>query len=464
MRNRSQATKFLRTGQLDLFANGTDQPANGGFRDTAFADNKTLPIHRWVPWIAGYSASFIDDVLASYGPSDSMNRPLGVVLDPFAGVGTTLVQAMLHGYETVGFEINPYAALASQVKVRAPFIDLSKLKSLIGALEASSRKWRSKLTHAHTTVPHGFRSRIPFFSASVEHQVLLILDFINAVEVEDLRNLLRVAFGSVMVSFSNYTYEPSLGTRPGAGKPLIKDGNPTATLIEKLRAVASDIEWAQAHCGPSLLPPESYRVFNANFMGTAERALSGLPVDLMITSPPYLNNYHYVRNTRPQLYWLALVDTSSDLRQLEEENFGKFWQTVRTAAPVEPRFTHRKLNLLIRQLREIRAEKGPYGGPGWANYVTAYFNDAQRFFHVLRRVLKPEGIGVIVIGNSIIQGIEFKVDEFFAGLAEGQGLITDAVHPIRQKRVGASITRSSVRRGEQSGATLYESAVVVRKP
>lgn len=450
------------TRQLDLFA-GADQSTRGEFRDPAFAENKGLPIHRWVPWIAGYSASFVDDVLATYLPTDTINRSPGLVLDPFAGVGTTLVQAMLCGCQTVGFEINPYAALAAQVKIAAPYLDLSKLNPLIDAIEASSPKWRSKRTQMRTGAPNGFRSRIPFFSPAVEQQVLHILDFISTIEAEDLRNLLRVAFGSVMVSFSNYTYEPSLSTRPGSGKPLIEDEDATAILVKKLRQMARDIEWAQAHYPASLHLSVSHRVFNANFMTAAEKQLSGLPVDLMVTSPPYMNNYHYVRNTRPQLYWLALINTSSDLRQLEEENFGKFWQNVRTSAAVEPCFSHRKLNLLIRKLRQIREEKGPYGGPGWANYVTAYFNDAKRFFRVLKHVLKPNGIGVIVVGNSIIQGIEFKVDEFLAELAESEGLVAEGLRSIRRKRVGASITQSSVRRGEQNGATLYESAVIVRK-
>jgi hypothetical protein len=360
--------------QLEMFSKTSNSATNGGLRDPAFAENKTLPIHRWVPWIAGYSASFVDDVLTAYAPRDALKGAPDVVLDPFAGVGTTLVQAMLRGYQTVGFEINPYAALAAQVKVCSPFLDLAKLKR------------------------------------------------------------------------------------------LIEDEDATSILVEKLRQMARDVEWAQTHWSPSLHVSTSHRVFNTNFMATAEKELSGLSVDVAITSPPYMNNYHYVRNTRPQLYWLALVDASSATKQLEQENFGKFWQNVRTAAPLEPQFTSRKLQLLIGKLRKIRAEKGPYGGPGWANYVTAYFNDAQRFFCVLNKVLKHEGVGVIVIGNSIIQGIEFKVDEFLAELAESEGLIAETIHPIRQKRVGASITQSSVRRGKPNGATLYESALIVRRP
>ena len=109
-----------------------------------------------------------------------------------------------------------------------------------------------------------------------------------------------------------------------------------------------------------------------------------------------------------------------------------------------------------------RVEKGPYGGPGWANYVTTYFNDCRRFLRVLHRVLRRGGVGVVVIGNSIIQGIEFKVDRLLGDLAERQGFRVD-VDRIRDKRVGASITQSSVRRGSRNGAALYESAVILCK-
>ena len=78
---------------------------------------RDLPIHRWVPWIAGFSAQFVDDCLSNYLPDNGKGDYC--VLDPFAGVGTTLVQAYTKGFNVVGFEINPYAALASKVKLEA---------------------------------------------------------------------------------------------------------------------------------------------------------------------------------------------------------------------------------------------------------------------------------------------------------------------------------------------------------
>src|SRR5712692_4878600 len=96
--------------QLNLFEIDTDEVSllrnnsSSGFSDPAFASNKTLPVHRWVPWIAGFSSDFVKGVLNRY----LLGK--GVILDPFAGVGTTLLEAVLLGHRAIGFEINPYAA------------------------------------------------------------------------------------------------------------------------------------------------------------------------------------------------------------------------------------------------------------------------------------------------------------------------------------------------------------------
>jgi len=105
-------------------------PANG-FRNSAATKNRELPVHRWVPWIAGFSAEFVDDCLEKYLP-DRRTRNTWV-LDPFAGVGTTLLQGYLHGFNVVGFEINPYAALAAKAKLEAASVSVGEFGRYISA-------------------------------------------------------------------------------------------------------------------------------------------------------------------------------------------------------------------------------------------------------------------------------------------------------------------------------------------
>jgi len=443
-----------------LFDFGPNGGVNGGaFRDPAFVDNKTLPIHRWVPWIAGFSAGFVDGVLETFLNS-RQRQGRALILDPFAGVGTTLVQSVLRGHDAIGFEINPYGALAAGIKTRAAYIDLGQFDTALQELCDASASWRAEEPPPSVTPPP-LKTRIPFFSEQVERQVLHALAFIRGISNSEIADLFRLAFGAVIVSVSNYTYEPSLGSRPAAGKPLVNEAHVAAVLANKLRQMRADIAWLQE---------EAYRqhrfgtgtVVNEDFFSGSER-LESASVDLMLTSPPYLNNYHYVRNTRPQLYWLDFITSPEQQKSLEINNFGKYWQTVRDSSPILLHFEHENLERSLERLRATRSDKGAYGGPGWANYATTYFNDCYRFLNVLRRVLHRRGVGVIVIGNSIIQGTEIKTETILAEMATETGFKLEGIHLLRDKRVGASITTSSVRRGETSKASLYESAVIVRK-
>jgi len=443
-----------------LFDFGPNGGVNGGaFRDPAFVDNKTLPIHRWVPWIAGFSAAFVDGVFDTFlngGGSETG----ALVLDPFAGVGTTLVQAVLRGHDVIGFEINPYGALAAGTKIRAASVDLSRFDLALKELWGGSASWRLEEPPPFI-VPPPLKTRIPFFSDQVERQVLHALAFIRGISDPDIANLFRIAFGAVIVSVSNYTYEPSLGSRPAAGKPLVEDAHVAAVLTHKLRQMRADIAWLQEE-GYRQRPFGTGTVRNEDFFSGSDHLETG-SVDLMLTSPPYLNNYHYVRNTRPQLYWLDFITSPDEQKFLETHNFGKYWQTVRDCSPIPLDFQHEGLEVTIERLRATRTDKGAYGGPGWANYVATYFNDCYRFLNVLRRVLRRRGVGVIVIGNSIIQGSEIKTEMVLGEMAAQVGFKLNGVHLLRAKRVGASITTSSVRRGETSKASLYESAVIVSK-
>ena len=439
---------------LDFEANVKN---GNGFRDPAFSDNKTRPLHRWVPWVAGFSAQFVQDCFATF-LKGRKKKPTPCVLDPFAGVGTTIVEALLNGFNSVGFEINPYAALGCNAKLNSPKVNLETFETYIREYQGITT---SGYHNGSILRPAAFETRIPFFSVSVEDQVLAFLHFTESIPQAEIADLFRVAFGSVMVSFSNYTYEPSLGSRPGAGKPLIEKADVHSAILGKLSEMVSDIRWIKERFGNTPCQGVS-QVHNQDFLESTD-VLPPCSVDLMVTSPPYMNNYHYVRNTRPQLFWLSLVSSPKELRKLEEANFGKYWQTVRGSKPLDLNFHHPELSRMLSILRQTREEKGAYGGPGWANYVASYFNDCHRFCRVLKRALARGGVGVVVIGNSIIQGHEMKTDMILADIARQSGLALMGVQQIRTKRVGASITTSAVRRGGTSNATLYESAVILKK-
>jgi len=430
-----------------------------GFKDTAFTLNRRQPLHRWVPWIAGFSAEFVDDILKrASGPS----KKRITVIDPFAGVGTTLVEAMLEGQRPIGFEINPYAALACRLKLESPDFDVAELRSALKRFEDFRRRvLRMKMPAARSVPPVDFHSRVRFFSPRVERMALFALDFIRTIPQRWIADLFRLAFGSVMVSCSNYTYEPSLGTRQAAGKPNIEDAPLAEAISSKVSEMADDIEFVQETLGRKRARPKPLVLQESYLDGSG--VIPEHSVDLLITSPPYLNNYHYIRNTRPQLHWLSLISSQEELRKLEQTSFGKFWQTVRSGPDVELDFSYPEVREAIGLVAKQNPERGEYGGRGWANYAATYFNNCMRFWRVTKRLLRSGATAVVVIGNNILQGVEVKSDVFLAGIAERAGFEVVGIHCVREKRTGSSIINSSVRVGEaKHRIRLYESAVEVQ--
>jgi len=444
---------------LPLNQNGQNE-VNGelaSFNDPAFSSNKILPVHRWVPWIAGYSADFVQGVINQFGNGHT------VVLDPFAGVGTTLLEANLQGYDAVGFEINPYAAKASRVKSASHNVDTRELESQIVQF---SDFYREKVNSSYvpkSEPPKGFKTRSSFYSREVLRKVLILHDFIDLIDDYEQVELFQLAFAATMVTYSNYSYEPSLGRRVSAGKSEIQD-YPVGELLErKLLEMLSDIKWLKSQ--PQVLETQT-QVINDTFFNY-QKYLKSESTDLVITSPPYLNNYHYNRNTRPHLYWLGFAKQPKDLKPLEQDNFGKYWQTVREIEMVDLEFSLANSNLSdsIALLREQKKEKGIYGGNGWANYAASYFNDCRRLSKGLFYSLRKEGSAFVVIGNSILQGIMFPTDVYFAQIAESIGFEVRQIDVPRSTRVGNSIIQSSVRAVKAKGKhNLYESIVELRKP
>ncbi len=424
------------------------------FSDPNFASNKARAIHRWVPWIAGFSSDFVKSVL------DDHLQQRGVVLDPFAGVGTTLVEAASAGHDVVGFEINPYATLACRVKLNAGAIDLDSLKSTVKQLGSFYNRKSTNGYNPKSQAPEGFKTREAFYSPAVLRKVLIIQDFVRRIEHPKIADVLQLAFAATMVGYSNYSYEPSLGTRKAVGKNHIDDFDVIKSFLKKLDEIISDIEAIQPN-----LSSMQVKVVNDSFF-QCRNYIGNQSVNLCITSPPYLNNYHYIRNTRPQLYWLGFVQKSRDTKTLEQNNFGKYWQTVRELENIGLDFPNPPTALVeqLNHLRTLKSERGIYGGNGWANYAASYFNDCYRFAMCLKKVLKTDGQAFVVIGNSILQGEMIPTDKYFGTIAANSGLELVDINVPRPTRVGNSIIQSDIRvEKAQDSHTLYESVVHLKK-
>ena len=78
--------------------------------------------------------------------------------------------------------------------------------------------------------------------------------------------------------------------------------------------------------------------------------------------------------------------------------------------------------------------------------------------------MKPGGAALVVIGNSILQGILIPTDRHFGKIAESVGLDLVRIDVPRATRVGNSIIQSGVRVAKAKDShQLYEAIVELRK-
>ena len=126
---------------------------------------RTKHVHRLHPYLGKFVPQLVEALLERYV------RPGGRVLDPFAGSGTTLVQALETGSDAGGVDIAAFNALLVSVKTRAHDLDaLDEDVREIGARLGSSsdlpsgyvREWfapeaAAELLHFRSLIP-GYRS------------------------------------------------------------------------------------------------------------------------------------------------------------------------------------------------------------------------------------------------------------------------------------------------------------------
>jgi hypothetical protein len=93
---------------------------------------RTKHVHRLHPYLGKFIPQLVEALLERHVPGG------GRVLDPFAGSGTTLVQALESGYHASGADVAPFNCLLMQVKTREynPFVLESELRDALARLEA----------------------------------------------------------------------------------------------------------------------------------------------------------------------------------------------------------------------------------------------------------------------------------------------------------------------------------------
>lgn len=360
-----------------------------------FRSNRERPIHRWYPFIEGYSAELVDQILRVH------KDPGTGVFDPFGGSGTTALTAALAARDSYFCEVNPYLAWVALTKVkhaREAFASpsLGFLFELLRLLDSPEPLLPAK-PHPLLVVDQSRR----FFPDGVAVDVVGLLSWIEREVPEPACHLARLAVATSLIPSSNMIRRTDLRRRfPGDPPPA-----PFRRIVkDRLLSILEDVQRAGWMLGGV-----------TQQVGTDVRALGTTkePFGLIITSPPYLNGTNYCRNTKLELLALGFIPSEDDLGGLRAHSITAGINNVSGRRGVPARLD--PVEAYATQVESVAYDQRIPA------MIRGYFSDMKVALERIRANATREARFFLDIGDSRFAGVHIPTDELLAEIASSVG-------------------------------------------
>ena len=357
----------------------------------SFADLTTKHTRYLTHGYHSYPAKFIPQLAARL--IGELSNPGDLIVDPFMGSGTTLVEAKLLGRPSVGVDINPVAHLISLAKTTvAPPELLAEAVHQIGPRLDTRRDSQASRRVARGGELAPDHERIDYwFPPGSKRALGRILVLIEDTEDQRARRLLRCAFSNSLKTSSIWLQRSTKPTRDF--QKQIPD--PFETFLRHARQMAKrNAEFYQ------LLEERGHLDVPAAPLCEDAR---NLPIDdgqasLVVTSPPYVTSYEYADLHQLTALWFRYL---VDLPTFRKQFIGTAYHEDR-----ETQIDSDVGEEIVAKLQEQHAKK--------AREVATYFTDMRQVFMALKRKLRRRGHACIVVGNTNLLGVDILNAEVFA--------------------------------------------------
>jgi hypothetical protein len=434
--------------QLQLFNLNSDLPKIVRERAGTFADNMKLPIHRWFRYSAGFSAAWVEELIKELEPK--------TILDPFAGSGTACIVADQLGVTSYGVEAHPFVYRLAKGKLLWN-VDSYDFLATINDITDFAANLKLKLPeNIPTLLSKCYTEETLINLLKIKQAYLEIAPNLS----EDLQSLIFLAVCAILRSSSHVGTAQWQYILPNKRK--IKIYEPFDALDKQVSLMREDMLYMQSLT----------KVSRANLISGDARNLAGIPdklIDLVITSPPYANNYDYADATRLEMTFWGEVNSWGDLHETvrkflirsSSQHVSKeklSLDSLIAESVIEP--IKDELIPVCKELEEIRVTKG--GNKAYHTMVAAYFADMASVFYALRRVAKSDCQVCIIVGDSAPYGVYVPVEKWLGKLAIAAGFDCWSFEQIRQRNVKWKNRKHDVPLHE--GRLWIESKIMAQSP
>lgn len=346
-----------------------------------------------------YPCKFIPEIprwaLKKYMPVNGKS-----VFDPFAGSGTTLLEAKIQGYDAYGTEIDPIAKKIIDVKTKDySFEDMHIISD--------------EYEKIIKMMSNNFDDIVPFFPDInnlhhwFNHENLLILGklktLISQIEDKNAKNFLEVVFISIIKPVSQ---ADDSSPKPYVSKKVIKVAPNALEQFKKVYKRYFENLTNYFEC--NLLGNVS--IVSGDALDTETK----FQADIAITSPPYINAFDYARILRLENLWM---ETRTEKEILESKKIYVGTESFKINDEKNKSFSileeSELLNEKFKIIREIDEKR--------ALIIKKFFDDMKLNLINVQNHLKSGSFYIIVIGNSTIRKEVIESWKIIREIAEHTG-------------------------------------------
>ncbi len=308
------------------------------------------------------------------GAINRWSDPGDVVLDPFCGSGTVLVEAMGSGRTALGIDASPLGIAIAETRTTV-LGEAARAELVAEARRIAEEVGENARRRRRPEIPAWAKPEFERFFPHVAFELFGLRALVMETKKKTpVGRALRLCFSSNLVKLMKAGPE---APRDGADKRIAR-GVPSRLLLDRAVELASSLAVLERRI-PAGTPVPQVRIGDA-------RDLSGIDdgtVRLIVSSPPYPGTYDYAAQHDVRFAWLELPRRSFERTQVG-----------------------------------ARAAEGGFGAD------PATWRLAQtRWLGEMGRVLAPGGMAMLVVGDGIVGNDPEDAPEAVEALSEAAGLL-----------------------------------------
>lgn len=343
-----------------------------------------------------YPAKFIPQIVSRL--AEKYTKEGDIIVDPFGGCGTTLVESKIMGRSSVGVDINPVAVLITKAKITP--IDPEKLEKAFISLKAKLDTYNKD-----TKVKAPEHERIDYwFKPEEKRKLAFIFTEISKLKDQDIRDFFFCAFSNILKNCSIWLQKSNKPTRDPNKKP--SDPIPTFYKQIKMMMRGNGRFYELAKEKNHLEIPSQVYCADARTIPVKNNSVS-----LIVTSPPYVTSYEYADLHQLTALWL---EYTKDLKGFRKRFIGTSYHNKKDLV-LNSALAEKIRNELLKKDKKTAEE------------VSTYFSEMNQVFIEMKRMLKKGGKTCIVIGNTSLKGVEILNAEVFAEQLQNLGLKIEGI-------------------------------------